>query len=178
VGPSVRPGKRKGKRGSAPFFGSKVVGPAQGPTRPGLTQTGQLGLRLSRPARAHVLARRGRPARLSRPAHGLFPPPFSLSDTAGPGGSAPFSARQAGPPCRSPIGSGVAEDPVRLGPMWFYVHVVRVCVCVCVCGMHLGRVQSNARKGLAATRTRRRGVGAWSPRTAKLWWGRGVAAAG
>jgi hypothetical protein len=29
----------------------KAVGPAQGPTRPGLAQTGQLGLRLSRQAR-------------------------------------------------------------------------------------------------------------------------------
>jgi hypothetical protein len=59
VGPSVRPGKRKGKRGSAPIFGLKAVGPAQGPTQPGLAQTGQLDLWLSRLAWAHGLARRG-----------------------------------------------------------------------------------------------------------------------
>jgi hypothetical protein len=46
-----------------------------------------------------------------------------------------------------------------------------------VCGVRPGGVRGNARGGLAATQTRCRGHGAWSPRTARPWRGRGVATA-
>jgi hypothetical protein len=106
--PHVRLGKRKRKGNGLRFMGRKSLGRLSGLTRPHLAQTCQLGLRLSRPAQAHRLAR------LSRPAQAPFSPP-SLSDRAGLGGSAPRSLDKRRPLIGLPSDLLWRPDPVRLG---------------------------------------------------------------
>jgi hypothetical protein len=92
---------------------------------------GQLGLRLSRPARAHGVARGGRPARLSRPGHGPFSPPLSLTERA-----------QGQRPTLPPTGGALLSVSHRiwcggqircgLGPCGSVCAWVSLCVCACV----------------------------------------------
>jgi hypothetical protein len=104
--------------------------------------------------------------RLSRPAYGPSPP--FLSDRAGPGGSTPRFPDRRGPLVGLSPDLVWLPDPVRLGPGWS-----RVCVSSRACGVCPERAQGNARKGLAATRTRRRGRAGGD----RARWGRGAAVA-
>jgi hypothetical protein len=97
--------------------------------------------------------------------------PLSLSVNTGPGASASRFPRQAGPVCRSLTGSGVAA---RSG-------AARANMAPCACVLGCVRVwtpegcSGKGPKGLAATRTRRCGHVAGSPRTARPWRGHGEA---
>jgi hypothetical protein len=111
----------------------------------------QLGLaRLERVSSAYGSAGlRGRPARLSRPAHGSSPPTSLMERAEGAAPLAPLDRRV--PLVGLSLDLVWRPDPVRLGP-------VRICVRVgrCVCGVRPGR-SMECPNGVARPRTRHRG---------------------
>jgi hypothetical protein len=136
------------------------------PNKARLGFAGQLGLRLSRPARTCGLTICGGPARPNRPARGSLPS-LSLSLTTWAQGAAPCASPDRWDPLVGhPPDLVWLPDLVWDRPEWPCVHV-----CQCVCVATPRGCSGKCPKGLAAMRTRRRGGVAWSPRTVRPWRG-------